>query len=252
MSSYTYDESDLINYSLVVGDDGDSVEIDYKYKDSLLEESVLEGSQFGGNWHVSQAISRKDAHISKIELHEVESSNVTVVSDRSCKYEYDNGHLTFIDYKDHFAQGDRVIDDNHTFEFKYDGDELSSVIWNGLGEEVEITFTHENGQLTEIRKSSSNGSKTNVRIEYELFEMDKDEWEDYLDSYYSYRYEVLHDKMMIYDMGYSGLFELEEGYFDQYSEYYMFMFNGDYSTSRWFNWTALPKVLGREYYKLDD
>ena len=250
--TYNYDESGYLN-NINLNSEFNIYNMDLRYDNGLINEAVSEGMAETEEFNHNDIIySRDHNHITHIDHKNVTGSNT---SDYNVSYTYDKDLLTKIDLKDE----EGTINSTYSADISYNDNLISNISYsydmNNKTTSGDISFEYNDGEVTEIRNSETNPSgkvdKT-YHIEYEQFLIDKDEWNNrYRDYYYSYRYEVLRvpfDSSFYFE--WSGFYELYEGYFDQYSEYYAtgLVWNND----RWFSWVTLPKVIGRNYYSINE
>ena len=229
-----------------------SYDMDFKYSDGQITESVLEGKREDKYIYDKETINREGGHI--VEYHdETEDTRNGISFDNYYMMEYGEDGLSAItegyDYRADYTDYENRID------ISYKDGYIDEIIYTLDPEyQFEYSLTHENGQLTKISRRGDGESFLNSEIsfEYQLFEIDKDEWEDYLDNYYIYRYLVMRDCMYKmnfdvfpsdYHFVYPGLFELEEGYFDKFIENRMQVYRFDDGYDIWYELTTLPKLL---------
>ena len=250
MYSYTFNEDGLIDKTSVVGN-LKSFNISYRYNGDLLEESILEGEDSSNYQYVKQVINRDESRIAGVDLYKNNNANGTNI-ENNYKYEYEGNKLISILCDESFDSNKNTSKTQTTYTINYVDDKINDISRSSNDDfgNLDCSYEYENGEIVGITRNADVGNYSDsIQIDYELFEIDLNDWDGYVNKYYTYRYEMLHDSFCLYELDYTGLLELKDGYFNQILEYNTFKSDYYIDDEPWFCWVTLPRVLERDYYK---
>lgn len=249
---YEYDQDGFLK-SIDCNQD-DSYKVDIDYENGNIHEMVLEGEQSEQYRYKDISFTRSDDHISRIDSNSTKAGYSAVSSD---VFTYDHNGVDKIEYKvDYDVTPDKKETAHSNVDIRYEDKVIKeiSVIDNVFNGSLDANYSYENGEVSEVDclvSSNIGTSHKNIKIEYELYQIDLDDWNDvYRDYYYAYRYNILSEPLSLYvytgDLNFYSYFD---GFFDQYNEYKYFI---GIKEDGIFEWLTLSKVIGREYYKKEN
>ena len=229
----------------------ETVKEGFTYNDEKLSSTTLEGTRGDYFWNESSTFSYNDEHLSSIKIFYNDASKGVSEEDEII-YTLTDGKLSDVNYSDEISNiKDPSVDKiNALMHINYSNDDIQSIACDLDGaDDINIDLSYDNGEISTVSKSWSGSSnrKDTVNIKYQLYEIDLENWENYIDNYYIYRYEMLNDCL---DYGAPvdcfNILQIEDGYYENYILYNQ-CDNGNSFDKTGFAWAAIPSILDGDF-----